>query len=337
MQADFSGDRWIANLGVRVVHTDTTAAPPKRAPTSLWTPSHGGLDPDLERAIREHVQPSDRTANYTLPLPSANFTYWAIPDRLQLRARGRRDHVAARSEPAGADLVPTMPINGQPQLYYNGTAGLKPIKANQAGSVGRVVLPPAFRADASRCSARRSTTTSTPATAANVNLGTIAVRGRTAGNRCAYAVPVDRARPGQRRARATSTGVELAWQHILDNGFGTHMQYTPTWTTQLRSVRQLDPGPINAAPPTTVPTGLFYDKGPLQRRRQLGPRREFPVLLLAVHGGPGLAGDHESVPRTTGIGSLVASTLANLWPISRIDGRRFWIVSAPMWRKSSNT
>jgi outer membrane receptor protein involved in Fe transport len=57
-------------------------------------------------------------------------------------------------------------------------------------------------------------------------------------------------------------GIEIAWQHIMDNGFGTHMQYT---RTQNKSYDQFgnSTGPVNAVPPMTLSAGLFYDKGPL--------------------------------------------------------------------------
>ena len=64
-------------------------------------------------------------------------------------------------------------------------------------------------------------------------------------------------------AKSVYTGIELTWQHLLDNGFGTHMQYTHTWQQGLRSDRATPTGAVNAAPPTTVSISLIYDKGPL--------------------------------------------------------------------------
>src|SRR5256885_16782486 len=63
-------------------------------------------------------------------------------------------------------------------------------------------------------------------------------------------------------SQSTFTGVELTWQHIMDNGFGTRMQFTPTRT---RSYDQFGSfvRAIHAAPPTTFTIGQAYDKGPL--------------------------------------------------------------------------
>ena len=71
-------------------------------------------------------------------------------------------------------------------------------------------------------------------------------------------------------AESTYSGVELTWQQILlDNGFGTRMQFT---ATQTRSYDQFGNfvGAINAAPPTTFTIGLLYDKGPIGRRMSTG-------------------------------------------------------------------
>jgi iron complex outermembrane recepter protein len=55
-------------------------------------------------------------------------------------------------------------------------------------------------------------------------------------------------------------GIELSWQHILDNGFGAHAQYTHTWNKSYDQNGNSIP-PINAVPPVTLSVGLFYDKG----------------------------------------------------------------------------
>ena len=62
-------------------------------------------------------------------------------------------------------------------------------------------------------------------------------------------------------AKSTYTGVELSWQHFLENGLGTHMQYTHTWSKGYDQFGN-PTGAVNAAPPTTFSLSLFYDKGP---------------------------------------------------------------------------
>jgi outer membrane receptor protein involved in Fe transport len=57
-------------------------------------------------------------------------------------------------------------------------------------------------------------------------------------------------------AQETYKGVELSWQHFLENGLGTHLELTHTWTSNAAGV-------VNQAPPTTFSLSLIYDKGPL--------------------------------------------------------------------------
>src|SRR4029077_590695 len=69
--------------------------------------------------------------SYTLALPSANLAYWVVPNRLQARLA----LAETMSRPNLSELAPTSSnnaINGDPELFYNGTAGLKPVKATQA-------------------------------------------------------------------------------------------------------------------------------------------------------------------------------------------------------------
>ena len=62
-------------------------------------------------------------------------------------------------------------------------------------------------------------------------------------------------------AKSTYTGVELSWQHFLDMGLGTHVQYTHTWSKGYDQFGN-PTGAVNAAPPTTFSISLIYDKGP---------------------------------------------------------------------------
>jgi outer membrane receptor protein involved in Fe transport len=125
----FKGTNWSGNIGLRLVRTNTTASTAEAVPDSLWTPSTVGSTQTWNVQYAT-LQPVDTTGSYLLPLPSANFSYWAIPSELQLRAA----LAETMSRPDLNEMAPTSTnnaINGQPQLYYGGTAGLKPIKAAQ--------------------------------------------------------------------------------------------------------------------------------------------------------------------------------------------------------------
>jgi iron complex outermembrane recepter protein len=252
----FAGTRWNANIGVRLVRTNTTAATAEAAPTSLWTPSTVGSTQTWNVQYAS-TQPSDTKGQYTLPLPSANFNYWAVPDRLQLR-------VAAAETMARPELYEFAPtstnnaINGQPQLYYNGTAGLKPIKANQVDFSAEYYYHPHSALTAALFGKKIRDDIYT-GTQTSVNLGTVECVGGPPGKVPCTPFLWTVYAPAN-GATSDFYGFELAWQHILDNGFGARAQYTRTWSKTFDQNGNESP-PINQEPPMTLSAGLFYDKG----------------------------------------------------------------------------
>jgi outer membrane receptor protein involved in Fe transport len=61
---------------------------------------------------------------------------------------------------------------------------------------------------------------------------------------------------------STFEGIEVTWQHMLDNGFGIHTQFTATQSTGYDQFGH-DVGAINATPPLTESVSLIYEKGPI--------------------------------------------------------------------------
>jgi iron complex outermembrane recepter protein len=254
----FSGPRWNANAGVRVVRTNTTAATAEAAPTSLWT-QNAVSSTQTWIVSYASTTPSDTKGQYTIPLPSANFNYWAVPERVQLRFAVAE----TMSRPELSYLAPTSTnnaINGQPQLYYNGTAGLQPIKANQVDFSAEWYYHPHSALTAALFGKKIRDDIYT-GTQTNVNLGTISCVGGPPGTKGATCTPFPwTVYAPANGATSNFYGIELAWQHILDNGFGAHAQYTRTWNKSFDQNGNEVP-PINAVPPTTLSAGLFYDKG----------------------------------------------------------------------------
>jgi iron complex outermembrane recepter protein len=257
----FAGTNWAGNLGLRVVRTNTTASTAIAAPTSLWTPS---INSSTETWNVQYAagQESLTEGHYVIPLPAANFNYWVVPEKVQLRAAVAE----TMSRPDLDELAPTSSnnaSNGQPQLYYGGTAGLKPIKATQVDFSAEWYYRPhsAFTVALFGKKIRDDIYTGT---LTNVNLGTISCVGgpppASATVTCS-AFPWTITEPAN-GAKSTFYGVELAWQHIMDNGFGVHMQYT---RTENKSYDQNGNGigAINAVPPMTISAGLLYEKGPI--------------------------------------------------------------------------
>jgi len=88
-------------------------------------------------------------------------------------------------------------------------------------------------------------------------------------------------------------GIELAWQHILDNGFGAHMQYTRTWNRSYDQNGNSIP-PVNASRHDHV-AGLFYDKGHFSADVNWDYAAIFNHIARSAPRFRA-GGDHESVP-----------------------------------------
>jgi len=257
-EATFASDRWSGNIGVRIVHTKTQATTAQTVPVSLWT-----ADPNAS-TVTYNVQYSDAAAfsedsSYTFALPSANFAYWLVPEKVQLRAAG--GETIAR--PDLNQLAPNstnQAINGTPIINQTGIAGLKPIKAWNLdlsaewyyqqhaaltlGLFGKKVRDDIYTGDT-----------------VDVDLGTIKYDGGPPGTVPGAKFPWTVEAPANGYSE-TYTGVELSWQHFLEMGLGAHFQVTHTWSKGYNEHGE-SIGAVNQAPPTTVSTSLIYDKGPI--------------------------------------------------------------------------
>ena len=252
----FSGTNWAGNIGLRVVRTNTVAATAEAAPVSLWTPSAVGSTQTWNVQYAS-LSPSDTKGDYTLPLPSANFNYWVVPQRVQLRAA----LAETMSRPDLDQEAPTSynnAINGQPQLYYGGTAGLKPIKATQVDFSAEWYYHP-HSALTMALFGKKIRDDIYTGTVANVNLGTLEYVGGPPGTVKGTPFPWTVQAPAN-GYKSTFYGVELAWQHIMENGLGAHAQYTRTISKSYDQYGN-SIAPINAVPPTTLSAGFFYEKG----------------------------------------------------------------------------
>jgi iron complex outermembrane recepter protein len=259
VEADFGASRWSGNVGVRVVHTTTSANTASAVPVSLWTPSNTASSTQTWNVQYGTGQALGAKGSYTIALPSMNLAYWVLKDELQARLAIAQ----TMARPNLDELAPTSgnnAENGTPQLYYNGTAGLKPIRANQIDVSLEWYYSPhsALTADVF---AKKVKDDIYDAVESNVNLGTLQYVGGPPGTVPGTPFLWTVTAPAN-GAESTYSGVELSWQEILADGFGTRMQFTAERT---RSYDQngVFVGAINAAPPTTFTVGFFYDKGPI--------------------------------------------------------------------------
>ena len=258
-EATFAGNQWSGNLGVRVVRTSTLAATAQSVPTDIWTNnatnSVQSFSVDYSTAT-QFLQ----DATYTLALPSANFSYWVLPEQLQFRAAAGE----TLSRPNLNQLAPNstnQAINGTPALDYTGTAGLKPIKAWSVDLSLEWYYQPHAALNAALFG-KKVTNDIYTGVQTGVDLGTLEYDNGPPGapnnppKKFLWTITAP-----ANGAKSTYTGIELSWQHFLENGLGTHMQYTHTWSKGYDQNGN-STGAVNDAPPTTFSVSLIYDKGP---------------------------------------------------------------------------
>jgi len=257
-ELEFSGLSWAGNIGLRIVRTSTVASTAEAVPANLWSADPTSSTPTYVVNYSSEL-PIASYGQYTIPLPSANFSDWLVPEKLQMRL----GLAQTMSRPDLDELAPTSSnnaIKGQPQLYYGGTAGLRPIKAYQADASLEWYYQP-HAALTGALFGKKIRDDIYQATSSNVNLGTQIFNGGPPGSVPGQAFPWTVQAPAN-GARSLFYGIELTWQHLLENGFGAHLQYTHTISKGWDQFGNYA-GTINAVPPTTMTIGLIYEKGPI--------------------------------------------------------------------------
>jgi iron complex outermembrane receptor protein len=239
------------------VRTTTNATTAQSVPVSLWTPSAANSTQTYNVQYSAATSFNEK-ATYTMALPSLNLSYWLMPQTLQLRGA-----VAETiSRPDLNQLAPNATnnaINGDPSLFYSGTAGLKPIKAWSADLSLEWYYHP-HSALTAALFGKKVTNDIYTAVQTNVDLGTVQYIGGPPGTVPGTPFLWTITAPAN-GAKSTYTGIELSWQHFLDMGLGTHVQFTHTWSKGYDQYGNSS-GAVNAAPPTTFSLSLIYDKGP---------------------------------------------------------------------------
>ncbi len=241
-EGTFSGDHWSGNVGVRLTHTDTTASTAVNRILSVYDPTPN-IPTSAPQVTYSLAQPVTADGSYTVPLPAANYLY-EFSDELQLRL-GLAQAIA---RPNLNQLAPTYTdgtINRVYELYYSGNADLKPIRSTQFDTSIEYYYEPKSAITAA-IFAKRLTDFITTETTNNVNIG---VPG--------YLYSIQQPINGD---RALVSGLELAWQHWWDNGFGVRTQYTRSWSKAWVLGDYV--GQLEGVSPNTASIGLMYEKGP---------------------------------------------------------------------------
>lgn len=222
LQANLAGDNWAGNVGLRVVHTSTTAS---TAVNEIQTITIANTSNPTDPAFIQYsnATPTSSTGSYTLPLPSLNFKYQFRPD-LQLRFGASE----TMTRPELNQLAPTRTDNSLNRVYqitYSGNSELKPIKAYSAD----ISLEWYYQPKSALTLAvfgKDILDFITTNTVNNVDLG---VKGYFNGSTTPVPVLYTIFEPVN-GDKGYIEGLELGFQHIMANGFGVHGQYTRTWS-----------------------------------------------------------------------------------------------------------
>ncbi len=223
LQANFKAERWFANAGLRWIDTDTHA---RTAINQILlvvdpTPEIPTSSPDVTYS---EAEPISEKGGYSKLLPSLNVGFWATPDLLVRFAAAQ-----VISRPSLNQLAPTAVDNTLDRtfaIYYDGSADLEPVEADQAD-----LSLEWYFGDKSILNAavfwKKITGFITYALDENVDIGVI---GQIGTPPVTQPVLYDVSHPIN-GDKADVVGLELGVQHFFDNGFGFRASYTYTDTT----------------------------------------------------------------------------------------------------------
>ena len=252
-EAAFSGYNWAGNVGVRVVHTKTTASTAVNEIESV-TVANTANPTDPAFVDYSNPVPTTSTGSYTIPLPSLNFLYHVRPD-LQLRFGASE----TLTRPELDQLAPTRTDNSLNRVYtimYAGNSTLKPIKAWSADFSAEWYYQPKSALTLA-VFGKDLKDTITTGTTNNVNLG---VQGFFNGATTPVPVLYEVQQPIN-GDKAYVEGIEFGFQHMLENGFGVHGEYTHTWSKSYVDGQFV--GQLEGVSPNAASLGVLYEAGPI--------------------------------------------------------------------------
>ena len=248
VNANFAGESWFANLGVRWIDTDTTA---RTAIDSIVrvddpTPDVPTSSPDVTYSPAE---PFTEKGNYSKVLPSLNVGFWPRKDMLIRAALAQ-----VISRPSLNQLAPTrvdFTLDRTYEVFYDGNADLEPVEADQADlsfewyfDDKSVLSAAAFWKDLDGFI--------TYEFQENVDIGVVADIGGAGDAPLLY----DVARPIN-GDKAKVLGFEFGFQHFFENGFGLRANYTYTDTDAYIDGENV--GPLEGVSESAYSVALMFE------------------------------------------------------------------------------
>ncbi len=237
LQADLSGEKWNADVGMRLVRTRTTSQAWDAKITSIV--ENG---PFNFTAVYAPPTSIAQIGEYTYALPSANFI-WHLDPRLQMRLAAGK----TMARPAVDQLAPTNTTAsvswGEFTQLFGGNVNLKPYSAKQADislewyyAKNCIFSLAVFQKDI------KNQITNSWETGQDIGVA-------------GYLFNISRPINGD---HARVRGFEMGLQQLWENGFGVRAQYT---RNQARSWVGGEERPLEGIAPATSSLGALYEKG----------------------------------------------------------------------------
>jgi iron complex outermembrane recepter protein len=248
VNANFAGESWFANLGVRWIDTDTTARTAIDSIIRVDDPTPGvpTSSPDVTYSPAE---PFTEKGNYSKLLPSLNVGFWPRKDLLIRAALAQ-----VISRPSLNQLAPTrvdFTLDRTYEVFYDGNADLEPVEADQADlslewyfDDKSVLSAAAFWKDLDGFI--------TYELQENVDIGVVANIGGAGDAPLLY----DVARPIN-GDKAKVLGFEFGFQHFFDSGFGLRANYTYTDTDAY--IDGVNVGPLEGVSESAYSLALMFE------------------------------------------------------------------------------
>ena len=291
IEADLSGERWNADIGVRLVKTKTSA---RAWDAKIESLTENG--PFNYTAVYAAPTQIGQDASYTFGLPSANFV-WHFTDQLQLRLGAAK----TMARPSVEQLAPTSTTAsvawGDFTQVFGGNADLKPYSAKQ------------YDASLEWYYARNSALT-------------FAVFQKDIKNQIttSWQTGVDIGVPGHlfnvmkpiNGDKAKVRGMEIGFQHLWDNGLGVRAQYTRNRSDSWVGGEKR---PLEGIAPATSSLSLLYEKGPWSLSATADHTDDFVSAINVI--GPGFNERAKAITWVT----AQASYEFNKWLKLSIEGR----------------
>lgn len=291
IEADLSGERWNADIGVRLVKTKTSA---RAWDAKIESLTENG--PFNYTAVYAAPTQIGQDASYTFGLPSANFV-WHFTDQLQLRLGAAK----TMARPSVEQLAPTSTTAsvawGDFTQVFGGNADLKPYSAKQydASLEWYYARNSALTFAVFQKDIKNQITTSWQT---GVDIG-------VAGHLFNVMKPIN-------GDKAKVRGMEIGFQHLWDNGLGVRAQYTRNRSDSWVGGEKR---PLEGIAPATSSLSLLYEKGPWSLSATADHTDDFVSAINVI--GPGFNERAKAITWVT----AQASYEFNKWLKLSIEGR----------------